>query len=98
MERCLGKPTKNLLGKTVIKILISDCDTFISAQEVSIDAPVVLCQTFNSKFISYDIKADELVESVTSEPLRNAFEVLTNRAEIKFCLISDPPQWQYSTW
>ena len=76
----LGQANREFIGKTVLKILISDCVTFSSAQEVSIDAPVVLCQTFNSKFISYDIKADDLVASVTSEPLQNAVEVLMNRA------------------
>ena len=52
----LGRSNEEFRGKTVLKILIANNDSFKDSQEVSIDAPVVLCQNFNCKFISYDIK------------------------------------------
>ena len=73
----LGRSNEEFRGKTVLKILIANNDSFKDSQEVSIDAPVVLCQNFNCKFI----KTDEPVQSLlTSEPRRNAFEVLMNQA------------------
>jgi len=77
----LGRVGEEFRGKTVSKILISNSDSFRDAQEVSIDAPVILCQNFLCKFISYDLKVEDLAHSVFhSEPQRNAVEVLMSRA------------------
>ena len=78
----LGRAGDEFLGKTVLKILIAKSDTFSDALEVSIDAPVVLCQNFCCKFISYEMKAEELAHSMDtlSEPRRSAVEILMNRA------------------
>ena len=61
------KASRELQTATVSAIKISRKDLFMNSQEVSIDAPLALCDQFGCTYVCYVLSMEEATNEASSE-------------------------------